>query len=197
MTTKTELRKKIKEILKTREHKFESESERISNEILASPLYKNAQIILAYMALKDETNISKVIFRARSDNKKVFLPKTERNSLKMDFFEIKKDADLSPGNFGILEPFSCENKFDFATETKNFSNDLEKNSAKKILILVPGRAFTKTGIRLGRGKGYYDNFLKNAFENRDCVVAGVCFPFQILKNIPAENHDFKMNFMFY
>lgn len=192
--TKTELRKKIKTVLELHKQEFESESERISNEILTSPFYKNAQIILAYMALKDETNIFKLIKHAQSDNKKVFIPKTEQNSLKMDFFELKENSTLLPGNFGILEHFLKNDN------AQNFSDNLKNFTDKKILILVPGRAFSKKGYRLGRGKGYYDNFLKNIFDNFDddfnCTVAGVCFPFQISEEIPTEQHDFKMDFVF-
>ena len=32
-------------------------------------------------------------------------------------------------------------------------------SQEHILVLVPGRAFTKDGRRLGRGKGFYDIYL--------------------------------------
>lgn len=33
-----------------------------------------------------------------------------------------------------------------------------KNSSET-LVLIPGRAFTKSGKRIGRGSGYYDQFL--------------------------------------
>ena len=102
----------------------------------------------------------------------------------MDFFEITKNDTLTTGSFGILEPDSSNLPFDF-TDYQN----------EKVLILVPGRAFSKNGERLGRGKGYYDSFLKN--KPRNCMTAGVCFPFQIVNEIPVESHDFKMDFIFY
>lgn len=182
--TKQELRKQIKTILQTHQPSFESESFRICKNIVLSDYYKNAQIILCYMALPDEVDLSQIILQSQNDKKKIFVPKVQTKTTNMDFFEITKNISLTKGSFGILEPDSSSTPFDF----KDYQNG-------NILILVPGRAFSKNGERLGRGKGYYDTFLKNKLRN--CISAGVCFPFQIVNEIPVEPHDFKMDFMFY
>ena len=54
------------------------------------------------------------------------------------------------------------------------------------MILVPGIGFDKKGSRIGHGKGYYDNLLKNS--NR-AVHIGLAFECQIVKCIPTQNHD--------
>ncbi|MCB9807334.1 hypothetical protein H6768_05680 [Candidatus Peribacteria bacterium] len=36
---------------------------------------------------------------------------------------------------------------------------LEFTDDIKVLALIPGRAFTQNGKRIGRGSGYYDNFI--------------------------------------
>ena len=182
--TKQELRKQIKAILQTHQPFFESESFRICKNIVLSDYYQNAQIILCYMALPDEVNLFQIILQSQNDKKKIFLPKVQTRTTNMDFFEITKNISLTKGSFGILEPDSSSIPFDF----KDYQNE-------NILILVPGRAFSKNGERLGRGKGYYDTFLKNKLRN--CISAGVCFPFQIVNEIPVEPHDLKMDFMFY
>lgn len=185
--TKQELRIYIKKILQTHQSSFKSESSRICKKIISSDLYKNARIILCYMALQDEVNLSRILLQSQNDKKKVFIPKVYSGTetlIKMDFFEITKNDTLTTGSFGIPEPDSSNLPFDF-TDYQN----------EKVLILVPGRAFSKNGERLGRGKGYYDSFLKNKLQN--CVIAGVCFPFQIVNEIPVEPHDLKMDFMFY
>jgi 5-formyltetrahydrofolate cyclo-ligase len=55
------------------------------------------------------------------------------------------------------------------------------------LILVPGLAFSDDRHRLGRGGGFFDRLLagraKNAFK------LGICFSFQIVDQIPMEEHD--------
>jgi 5-formyltetrahydrofolate cyclo-ligase len=51
--------------------------------------------------------------------------------------------------------------------------------------LVPGIAFTRTGQRLGRGKGFYDRFLR-AWHG---LAVGVCWSEALVEEIPQEPHD--------
>jgi 5-formyltetrahydrofolate cyclo-ligase len=55
------------------------------------------------------------------------------------------------------------------------------------IILVPGLAFTRDGLRLGRGGGYYDRLL----EHPQCKARriGIAFDLQIVESIPVEPHD--------
>ena len=61
------------------------------------------------------------------------------------------------------------------------------------LAIIPGRAFTPDGCRLGRGKGYYDRLLPLLH----CPKIGICFSFQILENIPNDTHDIKVDKVIY
>lgn len=54
------------------------------------------------------------------------------------------------------------------------------------IIIVPGRAFTKNGVRVGRGSGYYDKLLN---QNKKTFSIGVCFDCQIFPNLPEESWD--------
>jgi 5-formyltetrahydrofolate cyclo-ligase len=54
------------------------------------------------------------------------------------------------------------------------------------LLIVPGRAFTLSGARLGRGSGWYDRWLA---QHADVVTIGVCFACQLLDTLPVEPHD--------
>jgi 5-formyltetrahydrofolate cyclo-ligase len=56
---------------------------------------------------------------------------------------------------------------------------------------MPGLAFTKSGKRLGRGKGYYDRFLAKCFrklEKRPFTL-GLAFREQIVSDIPTTDTD--------
>lgn len=57
------------------------------------------------------------------------------------------------------------------------------------VVIVPGVAFTKNGIRLGRGGGYYDKFLA---AYAPPIILGVCFDEQVVDSLPAQEHDIRM-----
>jgi 5-formyltetrahydrofolate cyclo-ligase len=60
------------------------------------------------------------------------------------------------------------------------------------LAIIPGVAFDREGNRLGRGKAYYDKLLPNL---ADVPKVGVAFDFQVLKHIPVDPHDVKMDYV--
>nr|MCR4899844.1 hypothetical protein [Treponema sp.] len=90
------------------------------------------------------------------------------------------------GTLGISEP----------DENLLVPVNLNKLKNKKTLILVPGRAFTLSGDRLGRGKGFYDRFLSELKDKKNITLAGVCFDFQIKKSLPVNDRDVKVDIIF-
>lgn len=183
--TKQELRQKIKIELSQNKQNFEKWSKSICQNIINSEFYQKAQIVYAYMALPDEVDLSVLIDDALCKNKTVFVPKVVPNSNKMIFFDYSK-CQFENGSFGILEP-----------KTKNI--DEEKIAGDLTAIfLVPGRVFGEDGERIGRGKGFYDIYLSNFLktQKKSVLVAGVCFPIQIGKQVPTTEHDIKMDQIF-
>lgn len=63
------------------------------------------------------------------------------------------------------------------------------------LILMPGLAFTNSGKRLGRGKGYYDTFLNNHVSQlgRCPVTLALAFHEQVLEDLPTDEHDYTID----
>jgi 5-formyltetrahydrofolate cyclo-ligase len=53
-------------------------------------------------------------------------------------------------------------------------------------------AFTKFGSRLGRGGGHYDALLK---KYPNALKIGICHDFQLIKDIPLEEHDIPMDYV--
>ncbi len=191
--SKQELRKSIKSLCEQNKDSLAAQSKRICELILASPQYKNAEQIFAYMALADEVDLGEVIKAALRDGKKVALPKImdfEKGLMQFFYLDTVQtlNSQTQAGTLGISEPDPQVLQPVDATTLKDSS----------ILILVPGRAFTKEGDRLGRGKGFYDRFLADDLlrSARDAVMAGVCFDFQIKKSLPVDDRDIRMDLVF-
>lgn len=70
-----------------------------------------------------------------------------------------------------------------------FDNVNEAGFDKYDICIVPGRAFTISGCRVGRGGGYYDRYLVDSI----CYKIGVCFREQIFEELPCEKHDIIMD----
>lgn len=54
--------------------------------------------------------------------------------------------------------------------------------------IIPGRAFTRKGHRMGRGGGWYDRLLPKL----QCPKWGVCFTCQLVRFIPVDAWDVTM-----
>jgi 5-formyltetrahydrofolate cyclo-ligase len=144
--------------------------------------------VLSYADTKNEISPRAITEISMQKNKVVALPKVVRGTSRMNFFILKNSIPLpeqiQKGAFGIYEPAGGEI---FCAE--NFAG-------KKILVVVPGVAFSKKCGRLGHGMGFYDAYishLKSVCEKNGAQIflAGVAFSFQILEQIVCERHDHK------
>ena len=91
---------------------------------------------------------------------------------------VRSVADLHARQMGVLEPDAsrCE------------ALPVEELGA----VLVPGLAFDRrSGVRLGRGKGYYDRVLAGLLPESSRRL-GVCFDLQVQDTVPSEAHDMPM-----
>ena len=209
--TKAELRKEIR----TRISKFSGEelkvqSDLLCKKILDSNLYRDCTTLLAYMPLADEADITPVIQKALSHAKKVFLPRILPGTNQMEFYRYDSSTEITQGSFGISEPpASSERSFTSFLQKMSINEYSPKahssnyvdiapheNPTEHILILVPGRAFTKDGKRLGRGKGFYDIYLSQLPQIFDIKKSGVCLPCQLLTELPTTPDDIIMDTIF-
>jgi 5-formyltetrahydrofolate cyclo-ligase len=126
-----------------------------NNEIL----YKSEQIFLAwkksilseydsyhiYLTISDknEVDTSLILNYLWMNQKKVYCSKVNNNSLL--HYELTPDTILKKNQWGIPEPIDQKNIF-----IQNID-----------CIFTPLLAYDILGNRVGYGKGYYDNFLKN------------------------------------
>ncbi|MBO4386424.1 MAG: 5-formyltetrahydrofolate cyclo-ligase [Treponema sp.] len=192
--TKPQIRKEIRELLASKSaQELNDESNRICAAFLQTKFYKEADAILSYMPMPKEASPLCITEAALKDGKALALPRTVPNTNIMDFYLIKKDIplqnQLTQGAWNIEEPSdSCENFFPHI------------GKFKRIAVIVPGVAFTKEGLRLGHGKGFYDIYIERLLQKckekeSRVKLLGLCFGFQLLPFVPCEEHDVKMDLM--
>ena len=143
----------------------------IFKNILTLEPIKSAKTVALYASLPDEVYSMEAI-EALNTQKVVVLPRVVGNE--MDFYRYNPEQ-MSVGAFGISEP----------------QNTLPIDPAEIDVIIVPGVAFTSSGKRCGRGKGYYDKYL--SAEGFRATKIGVCFTEQIAEDIATEPHDIIMD----
>ena len=90
--------------------------------------------------------------------------------------QMLPSEQLAPGRWGIWEP----------TDEAPLLSDYSRLD----LVVVPGVAFSSDGKRLGRGKSFYDRFMP-LVPRADFV--GVCYPCQVVEQIPADPWDIGMD----
>lgn len=170
----TSNKKELRNLIRQRKRQF-SESKlqelsfAITDKLLSHPRIANARMVMAYCALKDEVDISRLINRLREMGKQIVLPAVISDT-EMEARMYRDKKDLAIGAYGISEPVG------------NRYENLEDID----VVIVPGMAFDDKGHRLGRGKGYYDRFLSNIPNS---YKIGVCFSFQKLCSVPTDIYD--------
>ena len=60
------------------------------------------------------------------------------------------------------------------------------------IFFVPGLAFSKSGVRLGRGKGLYDKLLA---KYPNSIKVGICSSVNLYDKLPQESHDILMDYV--
>ena len=147
-------------------------SRAIGEEFFKHPAIAKAKTILFYASLPGEVDTFAMIRKAIELQKQVALPVVLRQQRKLIPTLTDGMEDLSLSTYGIHEPKRHPDR----------EISLEAIDA----VVVPALAFDRANNRLGRGKGYYDRFLKDL---PSAVTVGIAFDFQIADRLPTEDHD--------
>ena len=126
--------------------------------------------VLAFRALPEEPDLLSIFSKNWSD---FAFAKIEGDDLA--FYQMESE-DFVKGPFDVLEP--------------NPDKAKKLNISEAKVALVPGVAFDRRGVRLGRGKGFYDK----ALEKFEGLKVGVCFSNALVdEDVPKEEHDIIMD----
>ena len=147
-------------------------SERIHQNLKRITSFTNSQNIACYFPIGSEVDTHNIMLDMLEQDKNLLLPRIVNNNL--EFCIVPNLEKLEKGSFEIMEP-----------------KDSCKKAEKINCILIPTVGISKTGIRLGYGKGYYDKFLSST----DAVKISLTYAKQIVKSIPNDSHDVKIDWI--
>lgn len=168
--TKHEVRSKIKTLrVMLDEAERLAAADSVFERLEHSAAFQLAEKILMYHSLPDELDTRRFISKWK-ERKQFFLPRVNGVNLEILPYD---ESRLEIGSFHIEEP-----------------SGTDVHPVEEIeVIVVPGVAFDRRGRRLGRGKGFYDRLLATSKATK----IGVGYDFQLVDEIPAEEHDIPMN----
>ncbi len=122
-----------------------------------------------------EINTYKIWEKATSFGAQVAVPKINRKTEEMKHLLFETEDQLEISDWGIPEPSKGR-----VIAAEHFD-----------IVIVPLLVADKGGNRVGYGKGYYDKYL----TNKNVVTVGVCYDFQVVDELPKENHDVKLDIL--
>ncbi|KAJ8247612.1 hypothetical protein GJAV_G00248290 [Gymnothorax javanicus] len=188
---KQALRKEIKKRVATlgEEEKLR-QSRIITQKVLMHPKYECCQRIAVFLSMSDEVRTENIIEDIFKRGKECFIPRYFTNSSHMDMLQLASVEDIQSlplTSWNIRQPADEENRVEALA-----SGGLE-------LILMPGLGFDKSGNRLGRGKGFYDNYLERCMRHPKGkpYTIGLAFKEQICPQVPVDDNDFLIDEVLY
>ena len=138
-------------------------------EALVREQTSSGSTICAYVPVKTEPGAIEMLDMLVRRSARVLLPVARTGAedvpLPLRWGEYRPGA-LTRGRWGVLEP------------------------AEAGLVLVPALAVDRTGVRLGRGRGFYDRSLSNR-DPRAWLIAMVRDE-ELADELPADPHDVPM-----
>ena len=179
VNNKSELRNKYSFMRKSLSIKqIEESSLSISNKLFKIPIWdKKFYHIFLTSKKKKELNTRFILDILVKKNKSVVVPKMiDKNSL--EHVLLTKKTVLKENSFGILEPFS--------------QNDKIVEPSILDVVIIPLIIFDLNGNRVGYGKGYYDRFLKTC--RKDIIKIGISFFEPVDSIIDVSKNDVSLDY---
>ena len=165
LSIRREVRRRIKEL--SEEHRAAAAKE-IFTQIEQHKYFHQATCIALFASMNDEVSTDYALGAWSAMNKRIVVPRVEGDIMR--FYDYSPER-MQEGAFGIMEPMG----------------DIEVTPEEIDLIIVPARAFTRSGIRLGRGGGFYDKYMSQSTFRANKI--GIAYECQIFDTLPYADHD--------
>lgn len=164
-----EVRRRIKELSS---EVMVAAADEIFERVEQTEQFVEARCVALFAAMNDEVPTATALLRWRNAGKCVVVPRVEGDIMR--FYDYDP-ARMQSGAFGIEEPIG----------------DVEHPVEDIDLIIVPARAFTRSGIRLGRGGGFYDKYM--SLPDFRAYKIGIAFGCQMFDELMCDSHDIKVD----
>ena len=132
-------------------------------------------VVAVYLATADELDLSDFIATALSRGVTLLAPRWTGGGYALARLTGTSPADVRIGPHGVREPRTAAPAGPVPAPTA---------------WIVPGLAFTRDGVRLGYGGGWYDRML--GADDGAALRIGVAYPFQVAEKLPCEPHDVRL-----
>lgn len=170
--TKDEIRISMRQKRREINKEFQEQSSNLITDALI-PICKSLKCVMVYMSSFNEPDILKLTKYLLNNKIKVVIPVSHISDCTIIPSYISSLDTLKKGSYGIYEPEKI----------------IEADINEIDLVMAPGIAFSKSGDRIGFGKGYYDKLLADYKGKK----VGICYDFQVIDEIPVSVNDIKMD----
>ncbi|XP_030891097.1 5-formyltetrahydrofolate cyclo-ligase isoform X1 [Leptonychotes weddellii] len=159
-------------------------------EVMAHSRYQKSERISIFLSMQDEIETEEIIKDIFRRGKTCFIPRYQFQSNHMDMVKLASPEEVSSlpkTSWNIHQPGEDE-----VREEALSTGGLD-------LIFMPGLGFDKQGNRLGRGRGYYDTYLKRCLQQQDVrpYTMALAFREQICLQVPMDENDMKVDEVLY
>lgn len=137
--------------------------------------WRDAECVALYASDGEEPELSGLFGR---EGKRFYFPRYRAENGEYELVRVEDpDSELVRARYGLLEPrpeLSAASSGEWA----------------QMLVLTPAVACDLSGVRLGRGGGFYDRLLARSGG----AAVAVVYACQVTESLPRESHDLKVGF---
>lgn len=166
------------------------QSKQVHSKLFALTEFQAAKRVGLYLSLPSvEVDTVGILEHCFAQGKQCFVPKYQPKSRVMQFVQLTSMADY--------EALPVEPKWKIKQPDPSDDNRMEALSTGGLdILLMPGVAFTRDGLRLGHGMGYFDTWLAKCAQTANIqqpVTVALALSVQVVDDLPHTEWDVRIN----